>query len=392
MKIDGVSYRTIWVDHSDNWSIRIIDQTRLPWALDIVSLRDLPAAAHAIRTMQVRGAPLIGVTAAYGLALALRHDASTPALEKAAETLAGTRPTAVNLRWAIDRMLTRLRNTPVAGRVQAAYAEAALIADEDVSQNETIGEHGQPLIADIAARRPGPVNVLTHCNAGWLATVDYGTALAPIYTAHDAGTNGPRVGGRDPPPQPGRRPHRVGAGASHGVPHTVHERQRGRPHDAARPGGPGAIVGADRITSQPATPPTRSAPTSRPSPPATTRCRSGSPTPSSTIDWSVARTACADIPIEERDATPRSPPSPAAAMDGQRRHRPRRPHRQPRRQPGLRRDALPASSPASSPSEAVARRPPPPFARSFRTAPFRRPVQQHPLEPPLEPLGKPCDC
>ena len=298
MRIDGVSYRTIWVEHSDNWSIRIIDQTRLPWALDIVSLRDLPAAAHAIRTMQVRGAPLIGVTAAYGLALALRHDASTPALEKAAETLAATRPTAVNLRWAIDRMLTRLRNTPVAGRVQAAYAEAALIADEDVAQNEAIGEHGQPLIADIAARRPGPVNVLTHCNAGWLATVDWGTALAPIYKAHGAGL--PVHVWVDE-----TRPRNQGAFLTayelgkHGVPHTVisdnaggHLMQHGQVDLA--------IVGTDRVTSQ-----------------GDVANKIGTylkalaahdnnvpfwvATPSSTIDWTL-EDGVADIPIEERDA------------------------------------------------------------------------------------------
>jgi methylthioribose-1-phosphate isomerase len=129
MKVDGTFYRTIWVDESDHWSVRVFDQTKLPWALEYVRLTSLLDAAHAIRSMQVRGAPLIGATSAYGMALALREDQSTNAMERAAEMLAGTRPTAINLRWALDRMLTRLRNTTPANRVQVAYAEAALIAD-----------------------------------------------------------------------------------------------------------------------------------------------------------------------------------------------------------------------------------------------------------------------
>ena len=187
MKIDGTPFRSVWLD-DDGWAVRIIDQTRLPWALDTPRLTDRDQVAHAIRTMQVRGAPLIGAVAAYGLALALRADPSTDALERDAGLLADTRPTAVNLRWALDRMLTRLRNTRPEDRAAAAYAEAAAIADEDAAQNEAIGRHGAELIADAAHRAPGrPVNVLTHCNAGWLATVDWGTALAPIYRAHDAG-------------------------------------------------------------------------------------------------------------------------------------------------------------------------------------------------------------
>jgi methylthioribose-1-phosphate isomerase len=136
--------------------------------------------------MQVRGAPLIGAAAAYGLCLALRHDASSEAMERDAELLAATRPTAINLRWALERMLTRLRNTPATERVRVAYVEAAAIADEDVAQNAAIGRHGLPLIEQAA--KPGRrVNILTHCNAGWLATVDWGTALSPIYQAHNAG-------------------------------------------------------------------------------------------------------------------------------------------------------------------------------------------------------------
>ncbi len=187
MKIDGVSFRSVWMDE-DGWAVRIIDQTRLPWALDTPRLTDRDQVACAIRTMQVRGAPLIGAVAAYGLALALRADPSSEALERDAALLLETRPTAVNLRWALERMLTRLRNTRPEERATAAYAEAAAIADEDAAQNEAIGRHGAELIADAARRSPGrPVNVLTHCNAGWLATVDWGTALAPIYRAHDAG-------------------------------------------------------------------------------------------------------------------------------------------------------------------------------------------------------------
>lgn len=188
MKIDGTPYRSVWVDEADGWSVRIFDQTRLPWALDILRLSDMAQVAHAIRSMQVRGAPLIGAVAAYGLCLALRADASDPAMERDAALLAQTRPTAINLRWAIDRMVARLRPAPAEERVALAYAEAAAIADEDVAMCEAIGRHGLELIADIAATKPGkPVNILTHCNAGWLATVDWGTALAPIYMAHDQG-------------------------------------------------------------------------------------------------------------------------------------------------------------------------------------------------------------
>ena len=247
MKIDGVAYRSVWVDRADGWSVRIIDQTKLPWALEILRLTDLDQAAHAIRAMQARGAPLIGVLAAYGLCLALRADASTEAMERDAALLAGTRPTAVNLRWALERMLTRLRNTRPNERVAAAYAEAAAIADEDVAQNEAIGRHGLPLIEAAAARkRGGRVNVLTHCNAGWLATVDWGTALAPIYIAHNAGLD-LHVWVDE------TRPRNQGAALTawelgkHGVPHTVvadnaggHLMQHGEVDLA--------IVGADRVT------------------------------------------------------------------------------------------------------------------------------------------------
>ncbi len=187
MKIDGTAYRSIWVDPDDGWSVRIFDQTRLPWAVAVLRLTSVAEAMHAIASMQVRGAPLIGAVAAYGVCLAVRADASTEAMERDCAALAATRPTAVNLRWAIGRMLTRLRNTVPAERVAAAYEEAGRIADEDVAQCEAIGRHGVGLIAEIAARTTRRVNVLTHCNAGWLATVDWGTALAPIYMACERG-------------------------------------------------------------------------------------------------------------------------------------------------------------------------------------------------------------
>ena len=188
MKIDGIPYRSVWVDPQDGWSVRIFDQTRLPWTLDILRLNDVAQTAYAIRAMQVRGAPLIGAVAAYGVCLAVRADATSDAMERDCAMLAATRPTAVNLRWAIERMLTRLRNTHPADRVASAYDEAGRIADEDAAQCEAIGRHGVDLIADIARDRPGRrVNVLTHCNAGWLATVDWGTALAPIYMAYERG-------------------------------------------------------------------------------------------------------------------------------------------------------------------------------------------------------------
>jgi methylthioribose-1-phosphate isomerase len=185
MNINGKPYRTIWLGE-DGTSVEIIDQTKLPFALEIVMLRTLEDAAHAISTMQVRGAPLIGATAAYGVALALRTDPSDAGLDWACEVLAATRPTAVNLRWALDEMQKAVRNQPRDARVAAAYARAAEICDEDVETCRKIGEHGVGLIQAHAERKAGErVNILTHCNAGWLATVDWGTALAPIYRAHD---------------------------------------------------------------------------------------------------------------------------------------------------------------------------------------------------------------
>jgi methylthioribose-1-phosphate isomerase len=299
VKIDGVDCRSVWVDAADRWSVHILDQTKLPWSLEILRLSTRDEAAHAIRSMQTRGAPLIGAVAAYALCLALRDDPSTEAMERDAELIGATRPTAVNLRWALERMLTRLRNTSADERVPVAYAEAALIADEDAAQNESIGRHGLPLIEQAALAHPGRrVNVLTHCNAGWLATVDWGTALAPIYAAHGAGID-LHIWVDE------TRPRNQGAALTawelgkHGVPHTVVADNAGghfMQHDMVDL----IIVGADRVT------------------------RAGDVAnkigtylkalaardnnvpfwvamPSSTIDWTISD-GLAQIPIEERSA------------------------------------------------------------------------------------------
>jgi methylthioribose-1-phosphate isomerase len=188
MKVDGKPTRTIWLE-PDGWSVGVIDQTALPHRYVTARLTNLAEAAHAIRAMVIRGAPLIGAAAAYGMCLALREDASDEALERAYATLLAARPTAINLKWALEEMMAAVRNRPRAERTAAAYRRAAEICDEDVAINEAIGRNGLPLIEAVAARKkPGePVNVLTHCNAGWLATVDVGTATAPIYLAHDKG-------------------------------------------------------------------------------------------------------------------------------------------------------------------------------------------------------------
>jgi methylthioribose-1-phosphate isomerase len=165
-------------------SVLILDQTLLPHQYATRHLRSLADAAHAIRAMLVRGAPLIGVTAAYGVALALKDGAGNEALQHACDTLAATRPTAVNLHWALTRMQKHLLPLPVAQRRAAARAEARAIAEEDSTANRKIGEHGLALIEQVAHR---PVNLMTHCNAGWLATAAWGTALAPVYAAREAG-------------------------------------------------------------------------------------------------------------------------------------------------------------------------------------------------------------
>jgi methylthioribose-1-phosphate isomerase len=188
VNVNGTPFRTIWLA-ADGETVEIIDQTRLPHAFVTIALTSAEDAAHAIRAMLVRGAPLIGATAAYGVALAMRADASDDALAAACAMLAATRPTAVNLRWALDDMKRHLDPLAPADRATAAYARAAAICDEDVAICRAIGENGLKLIeaAYEANGRSRPVQVMTHCNAGWLATVDWGTATAPIYMAHDAG-------------------------------------------------------------------------------------------------------------------------------------------------------------------------------------------------------------
>src|SRR5215470_14938065 len=221
MQVDGKPTRTIWLD-ADGRSVGIIDQTQLPHRFVTLRLTTLEDAVHAIAAMQVRGAPLIGAAAAYGVALALNADPSDEALERACAALLATRPTAINLKWALDEMMAAVRNRPHAERAAAAYRRAAEIADEDVAINRAIGLHGIKLIEAIAAKKkPGErVNVLTHCNAGWLATVDVGTATAPIYAAHDRGL--PVHVWVDE-----TRPRNQGASLTawelghHGVPHTV---------------------------------------------------------------------------------------------------------------------------------------------------------------------------
>ena len=220
MKVRGKSMRTIWVE-PDGWSVGAIDQTRLPHRFETVRLATAGGMARAIQAMVVRGAPLIGAAAAYGLALAAREDASDAGLARAAAMLAATRPTAINLKWALDRMTAALLPLPQVARAAAAYRLAAAICDEDVAINEAIGRHGLPLIEAVARRKAGGrVNILTHCNAGWLATVDWGTATAPIYMAHDAGL--PVHVFVDE-----TRPRNQGASLTawelggHGVPHTV---------------------------------------------------------------------------------------------------------------------------------------------------------------------------
>jgi len=221
MKVNGTPYRTIWLA-GDGWAVEIIDQTRLPFAFETRRLETVGQAATAIRDMWVRGAPLIGAAAAYGMALAMHADPTDGNLATAYRQLMAARPTAVNLRWALDEMQALLAPLSPNQRKEAAYHRAAEIADEDVAICSAIGDHGRPLIEAAWEKRgrPETVNVLTHCNAGWLATVDWGTALAPIYKAHDAGI--PVHVWVDE-----TRPRNQGASLTawelgqHGVPHTV---------------------------------------------------------------------------------------------------------------------------------------------------------------------------
>ncbi|MBV8209163.1 MAG: S-methyl-5-thioribose-1-phosphate isomerase [Burkholderiaceae bacterium] len=185
MNVDGVPYRSIWPIAQR--AVGIIDQTGLPYEFRTLELESSRAVAAAIASMQVRGAPLIGVAAAYGIALATNGDAGDAAIEQAARELLASRPTAVNLRWAVDRMRACLRQVAPAHRRAAAWREADAIAQEDVQMNRAIGSHGSALLRELHGLSGRPVNVLTHCNAGWIATVDFGTALSSVYMAHDAG-------------------------------------------------------------------------------------------------------------------------------------------------------------------------------------------------------------
>ena len=243
MKLSGTHYRTIWPAAS---GIRVIDQSRLPFELSTLDLQSLADAARAIRTMVVRGAPLIGVTAAYGVALALRADPSDRSLDEAMLTLRETRPTAVNLAWALARVRGAVADLAPGERAAAAFREAGLICEADVEQCRSIGVHGLEIVRRLAKDLHRPLNLLTHCNAGWLACVDWGTALAPIYMAHDAGI--PVHVWVDE-----TRPRNQGAALTafelqgHGVPHTViadnlggHLMQRGKVDMV--------IVGSDRTT------------------------------------------------------------------------------------------------------------------------------------------------
>jgi len=297
MKVGGKLMRSIWLE-PDGWSIGVIDQTALPHRFVTAQLATLDEAAHAIRAMLIRGAPLIGATAAYGICLALRTDASDQALDRAYATLIATRPTAINLKWALDEMMAAVRNRPRAERTAAAYRRAAEICEQDVAINTAIGRHGLPLIEAIAQRKTHGerVNVLTHCNAGWLATVDVGTATAPIYLAHDKGINVHVFADET-------RPRNQGASLTawelgqHGVPHTViadntggHLMQHGLVDVV--------IVGTDRVTANGDV--CNKIGTYLK---ALAACDNNVPfyvaLPSPTIDFSVAD-GIAEIPIEER--------------------------------------------------------------------------------------------
>jgi len=294
MNIAGTHYRGIWC--TSDGRVRVVDQSRLPFEFAILDLVTGADAARAIRTMVVRGAPLIGATAAFGMALATREDAGDAHLGEAARMLKAARPTAVDLAWAVDRMQRVLAALPPARRHEAAFREAAGISDTYVEQCHDIGRHGLAIIRELARTRQR-VNILTHCNAGWLATVDWGTALSPVYMAHDDGI--PLHVWVDE-----TRPRNQGASltafelSAHGVPHTViadnlggHLMQQGRVDMV--------IVGADRVTA------------------GGDVCNkvgtylkalaardNGIPfyaaMPVSTIDWSIETGA--EIPIEERPA------------------------------------------------------------------------------------------
>ncbi len=243
MKVAEKHFRSIWPDSRYKF-VEIIDQTKLPFAFEIARVDSLEQMAIAIRSMQVRGAPLIGVAAAYGIALAMPYDDSDESLQHASETLIATRPTAVNLAWAVSRMVACLQGVQNTARNMTAWKEAAKIAEEDVAQNQLIGQHGLALIKSLYQNKS--FNILTHCNAGWLATVDFGTALSPIFAAHDAGLNVHVYVSET-------RPRNQGAAltawelAQHGVKHTVIT-DNAAGHLMQKNLVDMVIVGADRVT------------------------------------------------------------------------------------------------------------------------------------------------
>jgi len=299
MRVGGQPYRTIFVA-DDAGTVSVIDQTRLPFEFELVPLRSVDDAARAIRDMVVRGAPLIGVTAAYGVALAMREDASDGALDRAVAVLQATRPTAVNLRWASERMRAVLQPESAASRAALAYAEAGAIAEEDVAACAAIGRHGFAVLERLAGRKdPGvPLNVLTHCNAGWLACVDWGTALAPVYAAHEAGLPVHVYVDETRPRSQGAFLTAFELGA-HGIPYTViadntggHLMQHGRVDVC--------IVGSDRTTANGDVANKIGTYLK-----ALAAHDNGVPfyaaLPSSTIDWGL-HDGVRDIPIEERPA------------------------------------------------------------------------------------------
>ena len=300
MKVDGVARRSIQLA-ADGRSVEIVDQTLLPHRFVTRELRNLADAVEAIRSMRVRGAPLIGVTAAYGIGLQMREEPSDASLKHAIEDLLATRPTAVNLCWALEEMRSALNDVPPTEREERAYQRAAEICDEDVENCRAIGEHGLGLIEAFRERRTGrgPLNVLTHCNAGWLAAVDWGTALAPVYLAHDRGI--PIHVWVDE-----TRPRNQGASLTawelgqHGVPHTViadnaggHLMQRGKVDLC--------ITGSDRTTS------TGDVCNKIGTYLKALAARDNAipfyvALPSSSIDWTLSD-GVAEIPIEERDGS-----------------------------------------------------------------------------------------
>jgi methylthioribose-1-phosphate isomerase len=296
MRVHGEHWRSIFVA-DDGWTVDVIDQTLLPFTFEVCHLRTVEDAARAIVEMIVRGAPLIGVTAAYGLALAMRADPSDDKLARAASLLGRTRPTAVNLQWALTRMTGVLRDETLERRVASAYAEAGRIADEDVAACAAIGRHGARIIEQLSmANGRRPVNVLTHCNAGWLACVDWGTALAPVYAAHEAGMAVHVIVDETRPRNQGGSLTAFELGA-HGIPHEVvvdnaggHLMQRGRVDLC--------LVGSDRTT--------RTGDVANKIGTylkALAARDNGIPfyaaLPSSTIDWGI-EDGLRDVPIEER--------------------------------------------------------------------------------------------